>query len=107
MMNNLKRSVLAMAFLGFGITLFAQTSVKESAPNGWHLKDRQTTGFYGISLDKAYDFVKGRKSQTVVVAVIDSGIDTLHEDLKPILWTNPKEIPGNGIDDDGNGYVDD
>ncbi len=43
----------------------------------------------------------------MVVAVIDSGIDTLHEDLKPILWRNPKEIPGNGIDDDGNGYVDD
>ncbi|MBC7904224.1 MAG: S8 family peptidase, partial [Gemmatimonadaceae bacterium] len=47
------------------------------------------------------------KSNTVIVAVIDSGIDTLHEDLKPILWTNPKEIPGNGIDDDKNGYTDD
>jgi len=43
----------------------------------------------------------------VLVAVIDSGIDTLHEDLKPVLWINPKEIPGNGIDDDKNGYVDD
>jgi subtilisin family serine protease len=42
-----------------------------------------------------------------VVAVIDSGIDTLHEDLKEVLWVNPKEIPGNGIDDDGNGYIDD
>jgi hypothetical protein len=42
-----------------------------------------------------------------VVAVIDSGIDTLHEDLKPVLWTNAKEVPGNGIDDDNNGYVDD
>ncbi len=41
------------------------------------------------------------------MAVIDSGIDTLHEDLRPVLWTNPKEIPGNGIDDDKNGYVDD
>src|SRR3989337_3954194 len=51
--------------------------------------------------------VKGKKSQTVIVAVIDSGIDTTHEDLKPILWKNPKEIPGNGIDDDKNGYVDD
>ena len=39
--------------------------------------------------------------------MIDSGIDTTHEDLKPVLWVNPKEIPGNGIDDDGNGYVDD
>ena len=53
------------------------------------------------------DFVKGKKSTPVIVAVIDSGIDTLHEDLKPVLWTNTKEKPGNGIDDDGNGYVDD
>jgi subtilisin family serine protease len=42
-----------------------------------------------------------------VVAVIDSGIDTLHEDLQSVLWTNPKEIPYNGIDDDKNGYIDD
>jgi subtilisin family serine protease len=47
------------------------------------------------------------KSKKIIVAVIDSGIDTLHEDLKPILWRNPKEIPGNKIDDDKNGYVDD
>jgi subtilisin family serine protease len=97
---------MASAIMGLGLVAFGQTSVKE-VPNGWHLKDQQTTGFYGISLDKAYQFVKGKKSQQVLVAVIDSGIDTLHEDLRPILWTNPKEIPGNGIDDDGNGYVDD
>ncbi|GAB4091790.1 S8 family peptidase [Flaviaesturariibacter terrae] len=84
----------------------AQTAVK-TAPNGWHLKDRAQDGFYGISLDKAYQFLKGRSSKTVVVAVIDSGIDTTHEDLRPVLWTNPGEIPGNGIDDDKNGYVDD
>src|SRR5690606_12087972 len=47
------------------------------------------------------------KSNRVVVAVIDSGIDTLHEDLKPVLWVNEGEIPGNGIDDDKNGYIDD
>jgi subtilisin family serine protease len=103
MTNHFKRSVLATVVLGLGLSAAAQ----QQAPNGWHLKDRQKDGLYGISLDKAYEFVKGRKSNTVVVAVIDSGIDTLHEDLKPILWTNPKEIPGNGIDDDKNGYVDD
>ncbi|HEY4097815.1 MAG TPA: S8 family peptidase [Baekduia sp.] len=43
----------------------------------------------------------------ITVAIVDSGIDLTHPDLAPNLWTNPGEIPGNGIDDDGNGYVDD
>lgn len=85
----------------------AQTSVKEDQLKGWHLKDKTNDGFYGISMEQAFEFVKNRKSTTVIVAVIDSGIDTLHEDLKPILWRNPKEIPNNGIDDDNNGYIDD
>lgn len=80
---------------------------KKETPKGWHLMDKDKDGFHGISLQKAYDFVKGKKSTQVIVAVIDSGIDTLHEDLKPVLWKNPKEVPGNGIDDDKNGYVDD
>ncbi len=76
---------------------------------GWHLLDKEKDGVNGISVDKAYDFLKSKnlKSKSVLVAVIDSGVDTLQEDLKPILWTNPNEIPGNGIDDDHNGYVDD
>ena len=88
---------------------FAQGTSFKSVPKGWHLMDKDKDGFYGISLDKAYEFVRAKKlkSKTVVVAVIDSGVDTLHEDLKGILWTNPKEIPGNGIDDDKNGYIDD
>ncbi len=86
---------------------FAQgTSIKET-PDNWHQLDKTETGYNGISLNKAYQFVKGRKSKTVLVAVIDSGVDTTHADLKTILWHNPKEIPGNGIDDDHNGYVDD
>lgn len=92
------------------VTLFAQgTSAKKDLPKGWHLLDKEKDGFYGISLSKAYEFAHQRKlkSKTVIVAVIDSGVDTLHEDLKDILWTNPGEIPGNGIDDDHNGYVDD
>ncbi|MFN8243112.1 MAG: S8 family peptidase [Ferruginibacter sp.] len=81
----------------------------DDVPKGWHMMDKATTGYYGVSADKAYSFLKSKnlKSKTVLVAVIDSGIDTTHEDLKPILWTNPGEIPGNGIDDDHNGYIDD
>jgi cell wall-associated protease len=69
--------------------------------------DLKTDGYFGISLKQAYLFVKGKQSKTVVVATLDSGIDTLQNDLKSILWVNKKEIPGNGIDDDHNGYVDD
>ncbi|MBS1949197.1 MAG: S8 family peptidase [Bacteroidetes bacterium] len=90
---------------GFGQGVSAKTDL----PKGWHLMDKEQDGVEGISLDKCYQFIreKNLKSKQVIVAVIDSGIDTLHEDLKGILWTNPKEIPGNGIDDDHNGYTDD
>ncbi|MFI5157283.1 MAG: S8 family serine peptidase [Sphingobacteriales bacterium] len=76
-------------------------------PKNWHTMDLSTDGFFGISLNQAYIFVKGKKSKTVLVATIDSGIDTAQKDLQGILWVNPKEIPGNGIDDDHDGYVDD
>ncbi|GAB2987470.1 S8 family peptidase [Mucilaginibacter puniceus] len=69
--------------------------------------DLKADGYYGISLNNAYQFVKGKPNKMVVVATIDSGIDTAQKDLKSILWVNPKEKPGNGIDDDKNGYVDD
>lgn len=63
---------------------------------------------YGMSTDKAYKkLLKGRKSETVVIGVIDSGVDIEHKDLKNIIWVNKDEIPGNGIDDDKNGYIDD
>jgi subtilisin family serine protease len=60
-----------------------------------------------MSLEKAYAFLQGKKGVEVVVGVLDSGTDLLHEDLKEVAWVNPKEIPANGIDDDKNGYIDD
>ena len=82
---------------------------QHAVPKGWHLMSYAKDSFYGINLDKAYQFLKEKniKSKTVLVAVIDSGVDTLHEDLKNILWHNAKEIPNNKIDDDHNGYTDD
>ena len=73
----------------------------------WPHMDIQKDGVPGMSLDRAYDFVKNKKATTVIVGIVDSGVDIEHEDLKDVLWTNPKEIAGNGKDDDGNGYIDD
>lgn len=78
-------------------------------PKNWQALDPSADKVLGISLQKAYDYLgsKNKKATPIIVAVLDSGIDTTHEDLKNILWTNTKEIPGNGIDDDKNGYIDD
>jgi len=77
-------------------------------PSDWFLKDPQTDHLQGVSAEKTYQsLLPGKASQTVLVAVIDSGIDIDHEDLKDVIWTNEDEIPGNGIDDDKNGYIDD
>jgi len=87
------------------LTVAAQGS--RAPKEGWHLLDPAEEGYMGISLEKAYELLRGRKPATVVVAVIDSGIDTAHQDLQAVLWRNPREIAGNGKDDDGNGYTDD
>jgi subtilisin family serine protease len=98
--------IIGYTLLALGLTgpLCAQ-----NVPKNWQLLDPTTDHVLGISLQKAYDYLssKNKKASPIVVAVIDSGIDTTHEDLKYILWTNAKEIAGNGIDDDKNGYIDD
>lgn len=103
----MKILILSIACFVFSIQANAQAVKQKEDFKEWHLSDKETSGFYGISIDKAYSLLKSRKSETVIVAVIDSGIDTLQEDLKDVLWVNPKEKTGNGIDDDGNGYIDD
>lgn len=103
----MKRILFFLSVLLITIVSFSQTHTVKEKRNGWHLLDPATDGYMGISLQKAYDLLKGRKSTSVIVAVIDSGIDTAQEDLKGILWRNPKEVNGNGVDDDKNGYVDD
>ena len=82
-------------------------ALSEAQTTHWAHADLTTDSIPGMSLDKAYKFLEGKKGETVIVAVIDSGIDIEHEDLKNEIWTNPNEIAGNGIDDDNNGYVDD
>jgi subtilisin family serine protease len=73
----------------------------------WSHLDLKTDTIPGISLHTAYKELVKPKSKTVIVAVIDSGIDIDHEDLKDTIWVNADEIPNNGKDDDNNGYIDD
>src|SRR5512146_787320 len=78
-------------------------------PRNWQLLDEATDHIPGISAERAMNELLAGKSpkRTVLVAIIDNGIDTSHVDLRANLWTNPKEVAGNGKDDDGNGFVDD
>lgn len=73
----------------------------------WSHLDLQTDSIPGMSIAKAYQFLEGKTGKTIIVAIADSGVDVEHEDLKDVAWTNPKEIAGNNIDDDKNGYIDD
>lgn len=74
----------------------------------WSHLDLDRDSIPGMSVDKVYsELLKGKKGVPVIVGIVDSGVDIDHEDLKSVIWTNKKEIVGNGIDDDKNGYVDD
>ncbi len=84
------------------------SELTETEKKNWGHKDLLTDTIPGMSIDKAYaEIIGNKKGQKVIVAVLDSGIDLEHEDLDDVLWTNKREIAGNGKDDDGNGYVDD
>jgi len=102
-------------YCGLGIltlSLFLINIVKAQTigkpKSNWQNLDLNTDGVFGISMEKTYaELLKGKKAVFVTVAVIDGGVDIEHPDLKPIIWTNSKEIPGNGIDDDRNNFIDD
>ncbi len=82
-------------------------TMSETEIQNWPHADLATDSVPGMSLAKAYEFLSGKKTQTTIVSVIDSGIDINHEDLKDQTWVNTDEIAGNNKDDDKNGYIDD
>jgi len=110
--------LLLVAALALSFSTNAQTAADKSiAKKGklseiqlkrWSHLDLVKDSIPGMSVDKAYStLLKNKKGVNVIVGIIDSGVDIEHEDLKSVIWTNKKEIAGNGIDDDKNGYIDD
>jgi cell wall-associated protease len=90
------------------VPAFSQSLDIKTIPDDWFLRDPEEDSLQGVSAERAYrTLLKDKPSRSVTVAVIDSGIDIDHEDLKSVIWINEKEIPNNGIDDDKNGYTDD
>jgi len=76
--------------------------------SSWQLGDLKKDKVMGISAGLAYhELLQGRTGIPIIVAVIDGGVDTMHSELSPVIWRNDSEIPGNGKDDDQNGYIDD
>ncbi|MEN1784009.1 MAG: S8 family peptidase [Bacteroidota bacterium] len=114
-------AIVAVLFMGCGATTLISTPIEnidtipiktaelsKTEEENWGHADLLTDTIPGMSVDKAYaEIIGNKKGKTVVVAVLDSGIDLDHEDLDDVLWTNKKEKPSNGKDDDNNGYVDD
>ncbi|MDR2235365.1 MAG: S8 family serine peptidase [Chryseobacterium sp.] len=112
----MKKVLLAAVFLaGWSYNYAQEAKAAKMDPNEdkdlmtWYHKDFSSTKVYGVNTENAYKYLesKGLKPKTVVVGVLDSGVQVDHPGLVKNLWSNPNEIPGNGKDDDGNGYIDD
>lgn len=110
----MNKFLISATFL-LGSFVFFQAQDKKADPMNdkdlmtWYHKDFSTTKIYGVNTENAYKYLesKGLKPKTIIVAVEDSGVEIDHPALKGNVWVNPNEVPGNGKDDDGNGYVDD
>lgn len=100
--------ILSTPIANIDNTPLKESELTEIEQQTWGHLDLVKDTIPGMSVDKAYnELLKGKMGKTVIVAVIDSGIDIEHEDLDDVVWTNTDEIPNNGKDDDNNGYVDD
>jgi subtilisin family serine protease len=102
-----KLLIIVIAIVISAIEGFTQTDTSNIYHN-WFNKSPITDQIYGAEIDRAYEqILKDKTPSTIIVAVIDGGIDITHEDLKDNIWVNKNEIPDNGTDDDKNGYIDD
>ncbi|QEC44042.1 S8 family serine peptidase [Pseudobacter ginsenosidimutans] len=104
----MKRVQLIVLFFVSSLAAHSQVKSLLKAPLGWEHLDLEQDSVWGCSINKAYEFLKQfTPRQKVVVAIVDAGGDVNHEDLKNKLWVNKGEIPGDHIDNDKNGYIDD
>ncbi len=105
---NTTAPILSTPIANIDATPLKERALTKDEMKSWSHKDLVTDTIPGMSVDKAYaEIIKGRKGKKVIVAVLDSGIDIDHEDLNDVIWTNSKEVPNNGKDDDKNGFIDD
>lgn len=90
------------------LAVVKKSPVSENELKRWSHLDLVKDSIPGMSVDRALtELLQGKTGKKVIVGIVDSGVDIEHEDLKGMIWTNTKEIPGNGIDDDKNGFIDD
>ncbi|TDP04006.1 S8 family peptidase [Flavobacterium sp. 245] len=102
------QSAASKEFIKAPLAVVKKAPVTENELKRWSHLDLVKDSIPGMSVDRAYaELLQGKTGQKVIVGIVDSGIDIEHEDLQGKIWTNPKEIPGNGIDDDKNGFIDD
>ncbi|MDL2141096.1 S8 family peptidase [Flavobacterium tructae] len=95
-------------FIKAPLAVVKKAPVSENELKRWSHLDLIKDSIPGMSVDRAYaELLQGKTGKKVIVGIVDSGVDIEHEDLKGMIWTNSKEIPGNGIDDDKNGFIDD
>jgi subtilisin family serine protease len=119
-MRNFRLPGLAALALGAGVLAGPAAAQQQPAPASpdealglppanWWFQDQAGGRFPGTGAERAYrELLAGKQPrQPVIVAIVDTGVDIEHEDLDGVVWTNEREIPGNGVDDDRNGYVDD
>lgn len=110
----MKKILIAACFMT-GFASFAQTAETTLDPMNdkdlmtWYHKDFSAANVYGVNTQNAYKYLesKGLKPKPVIVGVLDSGVEVDHPGLIKNMWKNPNEVPNNGKDDDGNGYIDD
>lgn len=100
---------ITFIFLLITTASLTQSNKSSHPPINWQLMDWKKDGYPGISLEKAYNelLINRTPLKKIIVAIIDDGVDDKHPDLAGMEWTNTKEIAGNNIDDDKNGFVDD